>query len=106
MTAGERLWVWCEVRARGWGCGSLRRTFPRKRAAESGVVRAARSGRAADVCGGWVFGRLEGQPVAAGSSLSLVNAAASSGDYGHVCCRRSFVRRPWNASRAATCSNW
>ena len=45
------------------------------------------------------------QPVAAGSALSLSNAAMSSVTQGHVSWRWSFARRPENASRPATCSS-
>src|SRR3954447_15117911 len=43
------------------------------------------------------------QPVAAGSALSLWKAASSAAAHGQSCWRRSLPRRPWNASRAATC---
>ena len=45
------------------------------------------------------------QPVAAGSALSFWNAAMSSVAQGQSCCSRSRPRRPWNASRPATCSS-
>ena len=71
------------------------------------LVWAGAGSRIAAVAGGPVLGRVWAgggcQPLAAASVLSFWKAATSSAAHGHVSWRRSFARRPENASRAATC---
>jgi hypothetical protein len=100
MFDGESGWLW--LGPGGWW------VVARFRGTVAGLIGLV-AGRGDRGCGPvvlWVGVRGRGRyPLAAGMALSLWKAARSSAVHGHSCWSRSRPRRPWNASRAATCKS-